>query len=166
MSKKHQNNDFTNFTLFCGYVESQSLASIVLGHETGFDDVMTAMEDIRSVCLSIVLSRVKSCCSKSKTNYCPTCGKQRSALYSKSNSNYHAAELFRSLWQSNIDSASDEGIWEAFEEKGWDLCGNGAEGKSATVVNVDRWIEEDGGTSVHMQWTSEDGEGSNSPWRE
>lgn len=145
---------FYTFVIDLGYVESSRLAKLTFSHDEGFETVLDGMNSIRSVLVGIAKAehpakKLDACCvkaQKSNANFCPKCGTSLLAVEDSEDEYYYrCAELIDNMLGMTIDSASDQNIWDAFEEAGWNLTADdpGKQDLSRVFVqHVYAWMEE------------------------
>lgn len=131
------------FVLHHGKHEEQSWASLILFHEEGFKHPLDAMKALRTTLTRYVKDSAKPpkhCCAKmaEHANFCLTCGKQREP---EETLDYEVAGTFVDLFGKVYDGTRR--LWEAFDEDGWEHGKLGKPEETCTVVNVDRWLEDD-----------------------
>lgn len=158
------------FVIDLGYVESSRLARFTFSHDEGFETVLDGLKSIRSALVEIVKvqrpsKKFSACClkAKGKDNFCPKCGTNllQSQEPGEEEYYYRCAEIFDNMLGMDIDSASDQYIWDKFEEAGWNLCGEDP-GKNdpsrVYVCHVYAWIEEE---DHFLEWYIQDKSYSN-----
>lgn len=148
---------FTTFVIDLGYVESSRLARFTFSHDEGFESVIDAMKSIRSVLVEIVKDRDRTskCCLKQDegVKFCPQCGASLRNRKSSDEDYYNlCADQFDKMLSMDIDSASNECIWDPFENAGWNLCAEDPgkmDSSRVFVWNVYRWMEDE---EEYLEW--------------
>lgn len=120
---------YHNFNLQFGYVKDSRPATMLCGHDQGFDDVESAMEDLRKTLYGYLwLER--------GLNFCPVCGTPVKAM--KKVSGYDVAKAFEDLFMSTMDDLGD--IYGYLENHGWTIGATIGEQRSVEVQAVGRWM--------------------------
>jgi hypothetical protein len=109
-----------SFLFHTGYVESQSLACLMLTHEKGFDSVQEALNDIdRLLREAVSISELPKCCRATQAkdedaNFCKKCGTnlELARLKLKVDTGSMLSEHFNA-------TCNDAEYWDAFAEAGW-----------------------------------------------
>ncbi len=164
------------FILDPGYVESSRLSTMLVQHAEGFEDPLTAMESFRQILVDYVTppdKQLTECCQGTideypKATYCHECGSRLTKTVLEPRIlNLKVAEAFDRLSGMDIDTASDVGLWDLFEEAGWELVGDWKNlikypQHVVSVWHLLTWMEDGGGAKSYLEWHFPDGKtGSN-----
>ena len=154
---------FNTFVINLGYVESTRLSQFIFTHDEGFETVTAGMKSIRSVLVEIAKDEqarkmkrksASACCVKNATaKFCPECGTSLAAVIEDDSEYYYrCAEIFDDMLSMSIDSISDQGMWDVFEDAGWNLCGTDPgelDPSRVFVWSVYRWVEDE---DEYLEW--------------
>lgn len=136
---------YSRFSFHRGQYEDQSLASLVVEHEEGFDDVVEALRSFREALADHYrqTNKPKGCCVKTREKvkdaaFCYSCGTNLS--YDEESEGEYIAGHYLELFDCTLDTASSRKFYQVFEEHGWRL-GEHALNVDVVVFNMDRWCD-------------------------
>lgn len=123
------------FLLNLGYAECTRISTMMILHQSGFDEVLEAMESLRTLLVEFI-----------KNQYSVT----------ESEINDKVSEILNELHNGDIDSISDMGLWDHLEDAGWLLSSVDLEHfKMFNPVFVDRleqWMRSGGKNHDYLYW--------------
>ncbi len=161
------------FVLNPGYVESTRLSVMIVHHVDGFENPIEAAESFRQVLVDYVTPpdrQLNECCQSTidefpQASYCHECGNRtKKTILAPRVLNLKVAEAFEQLAGSCIDSASDCGMYELFEDAGWELSGDCFHLTKYPFIfiwNLYHWMAEGGGDQSYLEWHFQNGKSGN-----
>ncbi len=139
MSKKYKAIRF-----YLGYAEDQSIASICFEHFEGFDTISDAMENIRKVILTQIVTAEsgKLCCAATKkafpaASFCASCGGTMELEEKREDRIcYESEKTWRDFFSATNDSAAF--LVEELSAAGWDQSDGPA---NVTLMSTEQYFE-------------------------
>lgn len=134
---------YRNFIVNLGYCEHQSLACLIMEHKVGFSSNLEAKRSIRDVLIAHLTehstSKSKKCCKQtaqdfSSAKFCMSCG----STLLPNISGFQQADLLEDVFRMDIDEASGNRIWDAFEAVGWNLTAQ--PNNPQYLEDMSRWL--------------------------
>lgn len=152
---------FNNLAITTGYVESESLATLLVSHKEGFDTHKELFDSFCAALLAVykdqheLIRKInqRGCCKVNKQKqpdaiYCSTC---RTPLKDQEVTEDHLLQYTHELMGGTTDSMGGD-AWECFDQLGWEVPGRLPIGKMLCVGNFRPTIagQEDEELQSHM----------------
>lgn len=104
----------SQFQFYLGQYESQSIASLIISHETGFSTIQEALESLARAVIGDLNEENED---KKEVLICPHC---KGSIVTAEPPEIDAGQIFSDFFQSDIDTdAGNADLYQKLSEAGW-----------------------------------------------